>query len=243
MFVRFASGQETREAIAVYLQDTADLPQGWLIPAIDSFKDDRDRQFVPTLSEIRTRVADAYLAAVKRERGLALHPGSPRRVIPVEATLKRLAREAPGGPAELKLLEAGRDHDDYDPDAIPSAGPSGGTFEGGLAAILDRVECVDDEGEPIPVVELGRRILEEGKHVPADGGMRARWLASLLALKVLGQKPKYFQFTRDDWQKSDDLMSEFRDLKSSDTEWWFTEPDAERASAWAGIQQQEGERR
>ena len=106
LFVRFASGRaDTRQAIEVYLQDTADIPQAWLIPALDSFKDDFNRQFVPTVSEIRTRVAQGFMAEVREIRGIA--PGAQTTAaLDVTRVLERITIEAPSGPDQLRELEA-----------------------------------------------------------------------------------------------------------------------------------------
>jgi hypothetical protein len=108
LFVRFASGRaDTRQAIEVYLQDTADIPQVWLISALDSFKDDFDRQFVPTVSEIRTRVAQGFMAEVREIRGIA--PGAKTTAaLDVTRVLERIKVEAPDGPEQLRELEGDR---------------------------------------------------------------------------------------------------------------------------------------
>jgi hypothetical protein len=105
LFVRFASGRaDTRQAIEVYLQDTADIPQAWLIPALDSFKDDFNRQFVPTVSEIRTRVAQGFMAEVREIRGIA--PGAQTTAaLDVTRVIERITIEAPSGPDQLRELE------------------------------------------------------------------------------------------------------------------------------------------
>ena len=89
----------------MYLQDTADIPQAWLIPALDSFKDDFNRQFVPTVSEIRTRVAQGFMAEVREIRGIA--PGAQTTAaLDVTRVLERITIEAPSGPDQLRELEA-----------------------------------------------------------------------------------------------------------------------------------------
>jgi hypothetical protein len=88
----------------VYLQDTADIPQAWLIPALDSFKDDFNRQFVPTVSEIRTRVAQGFMAEVREIRGIA--PGAQTTAaLDVTRVIERITIEAPSGPDQLRELE------------------------------------------------------------------------------------------------------------------------------------------
>lgn len=108
LFVRFASGRaDTRQAIEVYLQDTADIPQAWLISALDSFKDDFNRQFVPTVSEIRTRVAQGFMAEVRECRGIA--PGAKTTAaLDVTRVLERITLEAPSGPDQLRELEGAK---------------------------------------------------------------------------------------------------------------------------------------
>jgi hypothetical protein len=232
LFLQFSDSrsENLRERVQVYLQDTSDIPQAWLEVALKSFVGDAERTFVPSLAEVRTRVAREYLTHVRALRARAgENPSTPKTALDVESTIARLAREAPGGLDQLKALEAGRGLGHHGAPGKLELG-TGDPYE-----VLGSIDVVDESGERVPLPQLMDRIFSDGVYVPAGGGMRARWLASLAAARQLGQPTRYHRLTRDEWMRADGLMTQHASVSNADTAWWFGKPGGERFVAWAAV--------
>ena len=232
LFLDFAGGTaDPEESIPHYLKQTSDLPQYWLTRALDSFRNDRDRVFIPTISEIRTRVADRFLKAVCELRGIDGPTPPSKSERPVEAILSRLKRQAPQGLDQLRQIEAGRERplEIEAGDEVWRKGP--------LVKFLDGVEVVDGDGEVSAVVDLARSLVERGIQVHGSGvdsgrAFRARTLARALACRMLEQEADWPGLTRARWDQYDADMVDLASVTGSDTSWWFDAEDGERRRSW-----------
>jgi hypothetical protein len=232
LFLDFAGGSsDPEESIPHYLKQTSDLPQYWLTRALDSFRNDRNRVFIPTISEIRTRVADRFLKAVCEVRGLVGPTPSSSATLPVERILERLNREAPLGLSDLRQIESGRER----PLEI-EAGDE--VWEGvSLVKFLDGVEVIGENGGADLVMEVVRRLVQTGVQVHSSGGdagrpFRSRTLAMALACRMLKREMSWPGLTREEWGKYDADMVELSGVTGSDTSWWFDAEDGERRRSW-----------
>jgi hypothetical protein len=241
LFASFESFGDPEAGIAALLEDTSDIPTPWLTEGVRSFRDDGERQRVPSVGKVRQACAIAVRKAHAKLSGEPYRPPGDANPLDVGKTLRWAASMAPQGYAQLGAVVASRDPGSRRTSALSASerpreiGPRSGAKTAGVAAgrVMGGLTVVDRDGAPLPVPKVAQEISEAGRHVPGwhhsskSMAVRGRTLATILAYERLlpnEPNPIAIALDEDDWSSLDIAMrhhSKEDGIGAEEIAWWI----------------------
>lgn len=233
LFAAYPTAQrDTTAAIAVYLEETADIPIPWLREGLARLRNEPGRVFLPSVSELRTASARAVVSARRAARGEPEHAAVPQLDVDVAGVIEWSAQHAPMGLAQLTALESGKRSEvlrmaaNAAAAAQIDAGPRGRGVREALVGVLDSTRVVEPDGSKSDVAEEARKISAEGKLVPAwsrgdSAAVNGRYLALLLAYRRAGRDVPTAGTTSEDVTRYDRIMYAHDARIGSRSDWYW----------------------